>query len=281
MSAELLASPAWLHAHLGDPAVKVVDASWYLPAQNRDAKAEYRSGHIPGAVFFDIEAVADRSTSLPHMLPSAEAFAAAAGTLGLSERDTLIIYDGIGLFSAPRVWWTFRVFGARDVRVLDGGLPAWKAAGLPLEAGEASPSPAHFRAARNEDMIRDIRAVAEALENGSAQVVDARSAARFRGEAPEPRPGLPSGHMPGSHNLPFDRLAEGGKLLPPERIRALFEAAGVDLARPVVTSCGSGVTAAVLALGLARIGKRDVALYDGSWAEWASKPEARIATGDA
>lgn len=277
---ELLASAPWLREHLGDPRVKIVDASWYLPAQNRDAKAEYLAGHIPGAVFFDIDAIADRTTDLPHMLPDPADFAAAAGALGLSENDTIIVYDGLGLFSAPRVWWTLRIFGAKDVRVLDGGLPAWAQAGYPKETGEARPTPARFNATFSHATVRDFAAVRAALAAGET-VVDARSAPRFRGELPEPRPGLPSGHMPGALNLHYDLLSEGGRLVAPEKIRALFEQAGVDLSAPLTTTCGSGITAALLLFALARIGKRDVALYDGSWTDWASRPGAPIATGPA
>jgi thiosulfate/3-mercaptopyruvate sulfurtransferase len=276
-----LVSPEWLRDRLGAPHVKVVDASWYLPAQNRDAQAEYRAGHIPGAVFFDIDAIADRSTDLPHMLPSADDFAAAAGALGLSERDTIVVYDGAGLFSAARVWWTLRAFGAADVRALDGGLPAWKRAGFPLDRGDAEARPARFRAILDRRALRDIGQVRAALASGAETVVDARSAERFRGEAPEPRPGLSSGHMPGARNLPFDRLVEEGRLVAPGRIHALFEEAGVDLDRPVTTSCGSGVTAALLLFALANIGKSDVAVYDGSWTQWASRPDAAIAKGPA
>lgn len=275
---ELLASPEWLKAHLDDPTVKVVDASWYLPAQNRDAKAGFLAAHIPGAVFFDIDAISDHTTDLPHMLPTAEAFAEAAGALGLSESDSIIVYDGIGLFSAPRVWWTLKVFGADDVRVLDGGFPAWVKAGYPTKSDEAKPKPARFAANLDRSTVKTFEDVQAALGRGKT-VVDARGAPRFRGEAPEPRPGLSSGHMPGARNLPFDKLAEGGRLVAPEKIRALFEEAKVDLGAPVITTCGSGVTAAVLLFALARLGKNDVALYDGSWTEWASRPGAPIAKG--
>ena len=273
---ELFVSPDWLHDRLGGPGLKIVDGSWYLPAQNRDARAEFLAGHVPGAVFFDIDAIADGSTDLPHMLPDERTFAEAAGALGLSETDTIVVYDGMGLFSAPRVWWTFRTFGAGDVRILDGGLPAWKESGLELEAGEADPAASTFDARlelRNVRRMDEVRAI---LRDKASEVVDARSAARFRGEAPEPRPGLSSGHMQGAKNLPFDRLIEAGRLRPAEEIREMFQNAGVDLSRPVVTTCGSGVTAATLVLALNVIGKGDVALYDGSWAEWASRNSSEI-----
>jgi len=277
----LFATADWLNTHLGDPKVKVVDASWYLPAQKRDAKAEYLAGHIPGAVFFDIDAIADRTTDLPHMLPTVAAFAAAAGALGLSETDTIVVYDGMGLFSAPRVWWTLKTFGAKDIRVFEGGLPAWLKAGFATEAGPAKPKPAKFRANFSPAQVRDYLGVREALARG-VTVVDARSAPRFRGEEPEPRPGLPSGHMPGAKNLHYAALMDSdGRLVAPEKIRQLFKDATVDLSGPVITTCGSGITAAILSLALAQIGKSDVAVYDGSWTEWAARAGAPIATGPA
>jgi thiosulfate/3-mercaptopyruvate sulfurtransferase len=275
-----LISSDWLAGRLDDPRTRIVDGSWYLPAQHRDARGEYLAGHIPGAVFFDIDDIADKTSGLPHMLPDEGSFAAAAGALGISEADTIVVYDGAGLFSAPRVWWTFRAFGAGDVRILDGGLPAWRAAGYPLEAGEPRVAAAAFKARPPAAAVADLAGVQDALRSGSATIVDARPAARFAGEAPEPRPGLRSGHMPGAKNLPFDRLVDAaGRLRPPDDLRRLFEEAGVDLATPVATSCGSGVTAAVLALALATLGKTDVALYDGSWAEWGGRADADVATG--
>lgn len=275
----LLATAGWLNENLGDPRLRVVDGSWYLPAQNRDPRAEYESGHIPGAVFFDIDAIADRETDLPHMLPAEDAFAEAAGRLGISEEDIIVVYDSAGLLSAPRVWWTFRAFGALDVRVLDGGLPAWREAGHPIETGTNEPEPRTFRAHLRTNLVADFATVMSHLESGAAQLVDARSAARFAGDAPEPRAGLQSGHMPGARNLPFDTLVKAGRLVEEEDIRKAFEDAGVTLDKPIVTTCGSGVTASVLALALARIGRGDAAVYDGSWTEWASRPGAPIAKG--
>lgn len=279
---ELSVSPEWLKHRLGQKGVKIVDGSWYLPAQKRDAKAEFLAEHIPEAIFFDIDAIADHTTDLPHMLPDPSAFENAAGSLGLSENDTIIAYDGVGLFTAPRVWWTLKVFGAKDVRVLEGGLPAWKAAGLPLESGEAHPAPARFRASFSPSMVRTLADVRAALMTRTATVIDARAPGRFGGEVAEPRPGLPSGHMPGARNVYFETLVDaGGKLKPPAEIRRLFEEAGVDLSAPAVTTCGSGVTAAVLSFALASLGKNDAALYDGSWTEWASQPGAAVARGPA
>lgn len=275
----LLVTPEWLNAALVRNDVKVVDASWYLPAQNRDAKAEFAAGHIPGAVYFDIDAIADQKTDLPHMLPDAPAFARAAGALGLSDTDTIIVYDGLGLFSAPRVWWTLRIFGATDVRILSGGFPAWTRAGLPTVAGWPNPAPARFQANLDPNAAVDHATVRGLLPDNAASIVDARPAPRFAGTAPEPRPGLQSGHMPGSRNVPFDRLQnEDGELVDAQTIRAVINEAGVDLNQPLVTTCGTGVTAAVLSFALAAIGKKDVRLYDGSWAEWGARPDAPIRT---
>lgn len=273
-----LVSTAWLADRLGDPAVRIVDATLPLVGQPGQGRDVYLAGHIPGAVFFDINAIADPDTDLPHMLPTAEAFAKAAGELGLDPIATIVVYDAHGLYSAPRVWWTLRAMGYRDVFVLDGGLKAWRAEGRPIETDVPVPVAAAVNAALAGDLVADVDAVRAALADGSAQVVDARSAARFRGEAAEPRAGLRSGHMPGALNLPFDALVKpDGTLKTAGELREVF--AHVDLGRPIITSCGSGVTASVLALGLARLGRFDVAVYDGSWTEWGGRADTEVVTG--
>ena len=270
---------AWLAARLAEPDVQVIDGSWYLPGQNRNAGAEFEQGHIPGAIVFDIDAIADRSTDLPHMLLDADSFAREAGALGIASDKTLVVYDGAGLFSAARVWWTLRYFGAPRVVVLQGGLPLWKAEGRPLESGPAQAQPAVFAAKCATSRVANLGSVREILSSGSAQVVDARPAARFRGDAPEPRPGIESGHMPGSLNLPFSEIVHDGQLDEPAALRSHFERAGVDLDRPIVTTCGSGVSAAILVLALETLGKPDAVLYDGSWADYASAPDSMIEKG--
>ncbi len=269
-------SAEWLAGELGKPNVVVVDASYYLPTQKRDPKAEYLAEHIPGAVFFDLNAVSDDSTDLPHMLPGPAQFGDAAGKLGISETDTIVVYDGTGLYSAPRVWWTFRIFGAKKVYILDGGLPAWKSEGRPTEAGAVKREAREFKAEMETGAVAMHSDVQMALNDDKIQVVDARSAGRFAGRDPEPREGLRSGHMPGALNLPFTEIVENGRLVSPDRIAAAFAKAGVDTDKPIIATCGSGVTAVVLALGLEAIGKGPAQIYDGSWTEWASRPDLPV-----
>jgi thiosulfate/3-mercaptopyruvate sulfurtransferase len=278
VTARPFVTPDWLAEHLHDPELIVVDGSWYLPAMNRDPAAEYRAGHIPGAVRIDIDAVRDTGSDLPHMLPPAEELGATLGRLGIGNDTTVVVYDGAGLYAAPRVWWMLTVFGAADARILEGGLPAWTAAGHPVETGAPLPRPPRTCTARlDRSGVAGVADVRRALDTGSAQVVDARSAERFRGGAAEPRPGVRSGHIPGSVNLPFTEVVADGRLADRATIAAAVEAAGIDPDRPVITSCGSGVTAAVLWLALDAIGRPPVALYDGSWVEWGSRDDLAVA----
>ena len=255
-----------------------MDATLPLVGQSGHGRDSYMAGHVPGAVFFDINAIADPDTDLPHMLPPPENFAEAAGRLGLGREKRIVVYDAHGIYSAPRVWWTLRVMGYRHVYVLDGGLKAWAAGGHDLETADAGPLPVTLVPRIDRTLIADLTRVADALAGGTTQVVDARSAGRFRGEAPEPRASLRSGHMPGALNVPFDQVLNvDGTLKSASDLAQVF--AGVDLTRPVITSCGSGVTASVLALALARLGRNDVAIYDGSWTEWGGRPDTAVVTG--
>ena len=275
-----LVSTDWLKAHLGDPDLRVIDASWYLPDQKRDARAEYDAAHIPGARFFDIDDVSDHRSDLPHMAPPPEKFVSRVRAMGVGDGHQVVVYDGAGLFSAARVWWLFRLMGKTDVAVLDGGLPKWRAEGGEVEDMAPVLRDRHITASRQNHLVRDVTQVAAATKLAGPQIVDARSPARFRGDEPEPRPGLRAGHIPGALNVHYRTLlADDGTLKDETGLRAAFEDAGVDLSRPVITTCGSGVTAAILALALARIGHADVSLYDGSWAEWGAYSDLAVETG--
>lgn len=276
---DFVVSADWLEQRLSNPAVRIVDASWYLPAQNRDPKAEYAAAHIPGAVFFDQDAIADQTSVLPHTLPSPEAFAKAVGAMGIGENDVIVVYDGPGIFTAPRVWWMLRVMGARNVFVLDGGMDGWKAEGRPVTAQLPNPEPRVFKASIDRRAVTSFERMKDVVENRLAQIADARSAGRFSGEEPEPRAGMRSGHMPGARSLPSGVFSEGGKFKDLDQLRRTFADAGIDLSKPVVTTCGSGVTAAIITLALQSLGHKDNTLYDGSWSEWGSRPDTPVATG--
>lgn len=274
-----LASTEWLAANLSAPDLRVVDASWHLPDSGRDAAAEYREQHIPGAVYLDLDDISDEASDLPHMMPPAEKFASRVRNLGLGDGNRIIVYDSVGIYSAARAWWMFRFHGHEEVAVLDGGLPKWLAEGHPVDDMPPVPKMRHFTPRLNWLLLRNADQVAQASATSGELIVDARAGARFRGEAEEPRPGLRRGHIPGAVNLPFNRvLNSDGTLRSADEIRERFQTAGVDLSRPIATSCGSGITAAVLNLALHQLGHPAHALYDGSWSEWGGDESRPIET---
>jgi len=275
-----LVTADWLAKNApANDAIRVVDGSWYLPTQNRDPRAEYEAEHIPGAVFFDIDAISDTASDLPHMLPSTEGFDAAVGALGIANHHAVVVYDGAGIFSSPRVWWMFRTFGHDNVAVLQGGLPAWKAAGNRTDSEVPTVSRQSFSSHYDGRLVRDSKAVLANVDTQIEQVVDARSAGRFEGRDPEPRAGLKSGHIPGSINLPYGDLLDpaSGCMLAPDRIKARLDAAGINLGAPITTTCGSGISAALLALAFFTLGHTETAVFDGSWTEWGAMPGVPIA----
>jgi thiosulfate/3-mercaptopyruvate sulfurtransferase len=282
-AAKWLVETDWLATHLDAPGLVILDGSMHLPTTGRNAKAEYHKEHIPGALFFDIDDIADETSPLPHMLPSTTKFASRMKKMGIGDGMDVVAYDSEGLYSAARVWWMFRAMGHESVRVLNGGLKKWKAEGRPLEDGEpVKRSERHFTPTFNAELVRDVADVQALIGSTAAQIVDARAAARFAGTAPEPRQGLRSGHIPGSRNVPFQSLLNAdGTLKPAAELARIFAAAGVDAGKPVVASCGSGVTAGVIALALAVLGRPDAAVYDGSWTEWGADKSLPIETGPA
>jgi len=273
-------STDWPARHLKDPDLRILDGSWHLPASARDARAEYGAAHIPGARFFDIDEISDHRSELPHMAPPPEKFISRMRAMGVGDGHQVVIYDQTGLFSAARVWWTFRLMGKTDVAVLDGGLPKWLAEGRQTEDMPPTLRDRHITVSRQNHLVKDVTQVAQASKLGLAQIIDARGAARFKGEVEEPRPGLRSGHIPGAKNLPYTMVQNpDGTMKSPDALRLAFKAVGVDLSRPAITTCGSGITAAILTLALERIGHRDHALYDGSWAEWGMYDDLKVAKG--
>jgi thiosulfate/3-mercaptopyruvate sulfurtransferase len=275
-----LVSTDWLARHLSNPDLRLLDASWYLPDAGRDARAEYQAAHIPGARFFDIDEISDLRSALPHMAPPPEKFISRMRAMGVGDGHQVVVYDGAGLFSAARVWWLFRLMGKTDIAVLDGGFPKWRAEGREIEDMPPIVKDRHITVSRQNQLVKDVTQVAHTAKLGEAEIIDARSAPRFRGEVPEPRPGLRAGHIPGAKNLPYATLLNpDGTMKSPPALKAAFEAAGVDLAKPAITSCGSGVTAAILSLALERFGHRNHALYDGSWAEWGMYDDLKVEQG--
>jgi thiosulfate/3-mercaptopyruvate sulfurtransferase len=275
-----LVSTDWLAQHIKDPDLRIIDASWHMPASGRDAKAEYDNAHIPGARFFDIDEISDHRSDLPHMAPPVEKFISRMRAMGIGDGHQVVVYDSSGLFSAARVWWTFRLMGKMDVAVLDGGLPKWQAEGREIEDMPPVVRDRHITVQRQSGLVKDVTQVAQASKLAATEIIDARAATRFKGEAPEPRAGLRAGHIPNSKNVPFGNLLnENGTMKTPDALKSAFEAAGVDLSKPVITTCGSGVTAAILSLGLERIGHQNHSLYDGSWSEWGMYDDLPLAKG--
>lgn len=271
----------WLEANLGKPGLSIVDGAWYLPSQNRDARAEYAAGHIPGAVFFDHDKTVEPGSTLPHQLPSPENFARFAGAMGISDQDKIVVYDGFGLFSAARTRWMFKVMGAKEVFILEGGLDSWKRDGRPLTADITKITPTVFNAQLNADRIATLEDMRRIVASDEMQIADARPAGRFEGADPEPRPGLRGGHMPGARNIPFSAFSKEGAMVGKDELKRQLEAAGIDLSKPVVTSCGSGVSAANISLALETLGHTDNKLYDGSWAEWGGLADTPVVKGKA
>ncbi len=277
----ILVSTDWLAAHLKDPDLRVLDASWYLPDMGRNGRAEYEAAHIPGARYVDIDDLSDARSELPHMAPPPEKFMSRMRAMGVGDGHQVVVYDGAGMFSAARIWWLFRLMGHADIAVLDGGFPKWQAEGRPVEDMPPIIRDRHMTVRRQAHMVRDVTQVSSAAKLGDHEVIDARSPGRFRGEEPEPRAGMRSGHIPGSKNVHYAQLLNpDGTMKEPADLKAVFEAAGVDLAKPAITTCGSGVTAAILSLAMERFGKSDHSLYDGSWTEWGQFPTLPVATGD-